>query len=521
MRGATAQVQARAALYLRQMTPVEVTACEEVSLPLPQSGPQTDACESDAQIVFYGGHAGGGKTWWLQREALRHYANPLHRAALLRRTSKQARKPGSIWDSSTQMYQPFGARSRENSLDHLFNSGATISIGGCEHNKNRFDYDGSQFSFIGFDQVEGFTEIMFWYIALSRARTMSGIPTRIGATANPVHPKEETGGWLAVLLMRGGWIDEDTGYAIGEMSGCVKWFYRDRGDVHFFDTSDGAREQFFDKAARGVNPISMTFIEAKLADNKILEEADPRYRGNLEGLPWIDRKRLIGGNWKVSSAGGGIFRRKWVRILKRDPAVDDKEFYKGYRVRAWDFASTDESEGHAKDRTTSIIAGRAAKSGRIIFQDPTAGQLSPGRVKQAITETMLQDGSGITIRIPQDPGSAGKSQVADLLSHLRSAAADADMSPPRVVAVRPTGSKTARGIPFARAAEPASMDESGEVKMYGNVDVVDGPGVEEWLEELHHFDGSKYGVDDFWDCTADAYNETVPDHDAWIEPMVV
>ena len=45
------------------------------------------------------------------------------------------------------------------------------------------------------------------------------------------------------------------------------------------------------------------------------------------------------------------------------------------------------------------------------------------------------------------------------------------------------------------------------------VDAVRGDELEDWLEELHHFDGSEGGVDDFWDATADAYDQLVNETD--------
>lgn len=513
--GASAAEQARAALALLELPePKTKRVADEIGLPEPQPGPQTVASESTAQIIFYGGHAGGGKTWWLLREALRNHYNPLHRALLLRRTLKQAKKPGSIWEESVGMYRPYGANSRTGDTDHHFPNGSSVTIAGCEHDRNRFDFDGSQLGFIGFDQVEQFTEMMFWYIALSRSRTMSGEPTRIGATANPVNVKHKTGGWLPRMLMRGGWVDPDTGYAVPEMSGVVKWFYRDRGEIHFFDSKAAARKAFPDKAAKGVDPKSMTFIEAKLEDNQILEKADPGYRDNLEALPWIERQRLLGGNWKISTAGGGIVRREWIRALPRDPASVspgqpvDESFYTA-TVRSWDLAGTDAEEGHAKDRTAGVKMGRAADSGRFVVRDTVAVQWSPRKVRDLIGQTMLEDGPGVVITLPQDPGQAGKAQVQDLIAFLRRLSAQHKRRPPRIVAIRPTGSKLARGLPFARAAEPAKMDADGEIDIYGAVDVVNGDQVDDWLGELHHFDGSDSAADDFWDATADAYSQVI------------
>lgn len=513
--GASAAEQARAALALLELPESEsLRVAEELDLPEPQPGPQTVASESDAQIIFYGGHAGGGKTWWLQREGFRHHRNPLYRSLLLRRTVKQALKPGALCDGATEMYRPYGARSTQRGLSHEFPSGATATISGCEHDKNRFDFDGSQLGFIGFDQVEQFEETMFWYIALSRSRSMAGIPTRVGATANPVNPKDRVGGWLSLMLMQGGWIDASTGYAKPEMSGVVRWFYRDRGELHFFASKREARRAFPDKASRGVDPKSMTFVEARLEDNVFLEQADPDYRNNLEALPWIERQRLLAGNWKVSTAGGGIIKREWIRRLARDPSsVSEGQppdpAYWSAQVRAWDLAATAANEAHAKDRTAGVKMGRAVASGRFVIRDAIARQLSPRGVRELVSDTMLDDGPEVAIRLPQDPGQAGKDQIRSLIAHLRRVSAENGRRPPKIVAVRPTGSKLSRGMGFARDCEPARMDADGEVEIYGSVDVVAGDQVDELLDELHHYDGSDGSADDFWDASADAHAQLI------------
>ncbi len=63
-----------------------------------------------------------------------------------------------------------------------FPSGGNVTIDGCHHEKSKHDYDGAQPSRIFFDQVEQFTESMFWYIALSRSRSKMGGSTSVLAS---------------------------------------------------------------------------------------------------------------------------------------------------------------------------------------------------------------------------------------------------------------------------------------------------------------------------------------------------
>ena len=500
-------VAALALLDLPDERPVDPQV--EKDLPLPQPGSQTDFANATADIVWYGGHAGPGKTWALLREPLRYHGNPLHRAVLLRRTLVQAKKPGSLWDESIGMYRAYGSRWRESpNLDHTFPSGARVVIGAIEHSKNRFDWDGTQAAAWLFDQLEGFEELMFWYVALSRSRSLSGIKPYIRATLNPVPPTDKVGGWCARLLMLGGWVDGKTGDAVPEMSGVVRYFFRDRGgDLRFYDTEREALEAHPEKASRGVRPLSFTFIEGKLEDNVILEKANPGYRDGLEALPWIERRRLLEGNWLVSSAGGGVIRRDWIPKLPYDPAMSSagqppqRDFYR-CQTRAYDFAYT----AGGGDRTASIICGREKQSGRYVFRDPHAWQESWGTTKQRVADQMLIDGPKVKIRLPQDPA-AGKGLVEGLVRFLRRFAAENGRKAPRIAVVIPTRSKEHRGLDLAAEAEPPRTGADGVVSIHGNVAIVDGENVDDCLGELHHFDGSKNCAADYWDCAADAYNQ--------------
>ena len=49
---------------------------------------------------------------------------------------------------------------------------------------------------------------------------------------------------------------------------------------------------------------SLTFIPARLDDNKVLTRADPQYRAILMSLPEVERERLLAGNWDVQVKRG-------------------------------------------------------------------------------------------------------------------------------------------------------------------------------------------------------------------------
>src|ERR1700693_2160097 len=66
----------------------------------PQPGPQTEFLSSPADIVIYGGCAGGGKSYGLMIEPLRHVCNSNFGAVIFRRTLGDVKKQGSLLDTS-------------------------------------------------------------------------------------------------------------------------------------------------------------------------------------------------------------------------------------------------------------------------------------------------------------------------------------------------------------------------------------------------------------------------------------
>lgn len=66
----------------------------------PQAGPQTMFMASEADIIVYGGAAGGGKTYALLLEALRHKDVKGFGAVIFRRNYNQITAEGGLWDAS-------------------------------------------------------------------------------------------------------------------------------------------------------------------------------------------------------------------------------------------------------------------------------------------------------------------------------------------------------------------------------------------------------------------------------------
>ncbi len=63
-----------------------------------------------------------------------------------------------------------------------------------EHEKNCYDWQGTEIAYLGFDELTHFTEKQFYYL-LSRNRSVSGVKPYVRATCNP-----DADSWVAKLI---------------------------------------------------------------------------------------------------------------------------------------------------------------------------------------------------------------------------------------------------------------------------------------------------------------------------------
>lgn len=437
---------------------------------IPQAGPQTTFLSSAADIAIYGGAAGGGKTWALLMEPLRHVHNPGFGAVTFRRSTVQIRNEGGLWDESAVLYPQMGAEPKEHVLTWAFPSGASCSFAHLEHDKTRFNWQGSQIPLINFDELTHFTPTQFWYM-VSRNRSMCGVRPYIRATCNP-----DADSWVADLIAW--WIDQDSGQAIPERAGKLRWFVRVGEDLRWADDpAELAQYTMLNEHGEQV-PIpakSLTFIPAKLTDNKALMAADPGYMASLLALPMVERERLLGGNWKIRPAAGLYFQRSWCRVVDAVPSGT-------VWGRGWDLAATAPSpQNPDPDFLAAVLIGRTP-DGRYIVADCRTDRTTPAGMERFILNTASADGYAVEISLPQDPGSAGKVQVANLAKML---------SGYIVRSSTETGDKVTRFGPFSAQAEA------------GNVDVLRGPWNDGWFANLEGFPVAKH--DDEADATSRAF----------------
>ena len=446
----------------------------------PQPGPQTAFMATPANVCIYGGAAGGGKSFGLLMSALRYKNVPGFGCTIFRRNFNQIFSQGGLWDESMKIYQgirgadPKFARGQWWFRNQNGDIVSKVTFAHIERDEDVHKWQGSQICEIGFDELTHFSEKTFFYM-LSRNRSTCGVEPFIRATCNP-----DADSWVAKFIEW--WIDPDTGYPIPERSGKLRWFVRRDEILYWANTKQELWKQFDLKTPEEkAEPRSVTFIMSKLEDNQKLLKVNPGYMANLKAMSVIERERLLHGNWKIKAAAGLFFKRSQVGDYLSFVPDDVIEW-----VRCWDLAATEKTENGDPAFTSGVLMGKR-KNGRYIVADVVNKQMSASDVRQTIKHTAQQDIAKykrVKIRLPKDPGQAGKEQAESYIKFLAGF---------NVVTVAETGSKEARAEPMAAQWQA------------GNFDVLTGAWNEEYLQQLENFPDSKFK--DMVDASANAFTE--------------
>lgn len=445
----------------------------------PQPGPQEAFLSSSADVVFFGGAAGGGKTFALLMEPLRHVTTePGFGAVIFRRKTTQISMEGGLWDESKNLYAHPSLRGypREHRLDWTFAPyDNSVKFAHMEHEKNRLDYLGAQIPLICFDQVETFTRKQFFYM-FSRNRSTCDVRPYIRATYNPVPDDDIVGGWIHEFV---GWYLDDNGqYPDPEKTGTVRWFVNMSNTLHWYDSADAARDEWPD-----VEPMSFTFIPASVFDNRILLERDPGYVARLQALDNIEQARLLHGDHKIRPEAGKVFNRDWFPVIDAAPPSIVQT------LRFWDFAATEKKR--AKGAATAGVKMGITRDKRIIILDVIEEFWGSAEIDAKVMSVAQQDGKPVSVFWEEEGGSSGKRSSATLGQKLTGY---------KVKAVRPTGDKLERSRPLAAQAK------------LGNVLLVRGDWNDRFLSHMHNIPDGRF---DIHDAAAGAYNALANDRRPW------
>jgi predicted phage terminase large subunit-like protein len=431
-----------------------------------------------ADVSIYGGAAGGGKTYGLLLEPLRHLANPNFRCVFFRRTYSQITMEGGLWDEAQELYSAIeGTELTQSPPTITLPAGGRIAFRHLQHEKDRLAYQGAQIPLIAFDELTHFSASQFFYLLSRNRSAKAGFKPYIRATTNP-----DPDSWVKDFISW--WIDENTGLPIPERAGKIRYFVRRDDEIVW-----GSREELLEKYPTSV-PKSVSFIPARLEDNRILVENDPSYRSNLEAQDRVTKERLLEGNWLVRRSAGTFFKRDDLPIYS--PEQHEIESV----CRFWDMASTKPSPSNPDPDYLAglLLAKLRHEKYRYCILDIERHRVGPGQVEAVMARTAKTDAAiypDLIIRSEQQPGSAGKDQVHHLASGI--------FEGYDYEGVRPTGAKE------IRATSASSVAQQGKLATR------DAPWTEAFIEEAEAFPEGRH--DDMVDALSGAYAALAEDTD--------
>lgn len=346
---------------------------------------------------------GSGKTYCLLLDPLRDIKNPDFGGVIFRRTTPQIRNQGGLWDTSMNIYIHAKGKPKESSLEWDFESGASIKFAHLEYEKNKFDWQGSQIPFLGFDELTHFTKSMFFYM-LSRNRSTSGIKPYVRCTCNP-----DPESWVAKFIEW--WIDQETGFPIPERDAVIRYFIMYGDDYIWGDTKEEVIEKswsFLEPLVEksGVDPKefvkSVTFVSGSIYQNKALLDVNPAYLGNLLSQDEETRAQLLDGNWKVILSDNdiyeyydflGLFENKYEvdktgKYITADIAMEGSNklvlgYWEGNSLE--DIEIVDKSDGkEVIDKLVNLATLYKVPNNKIVYDADGVGSYVGGYIKGAI-----------------------------------------------------------------------------------------------------------------------------------------
>ena len=313
--------------------------------PLP--GPQLMAYVSDADVIGYGGAAGGGKTDLACGKALTQHQKVL----ILRREATQLR---GIIDRLTEL---FGGRNGFNGQEKVWRlPGRQIELGSTPALNDWNKYQGRPHDLLVFDEAANFLELQVraligWLRSVDPNQKCQAL-----LTFNP--PTTSEGRWIVSFFAP--WLDRhferpakpgEVRYAaMVPAHGGFKEAWVERPDA--FVLSGGKRVYDFDAgdfvAQEIVRPKSRTFIPSRVSDNPYLMGTD--YMLTLQSLPEPLRSQMLYGDFQA-----GMEDDPWQVIPTAWVEAAQARWVKPAQLPAMVSMGVDVARG-GKDRT--IIARR-------------------------------------------------------------------------------------------------------------------------------------------------------------------
>lgn len=278
----------------------------ELPVWVPLVGPQSDALENMADITFYGGAAGGGKSDLLLGAALTEHTNSIiYRRQATQLIGIQERLLGEILKS----------RQGWNGQDDILKmADRRIEFGSCNNLGDEIKFQGRPHDLIGFDEITHFLESQFRFLIGWLRTTIPGQRCRVICAGNP--PTDETGRWVVTYWAP--WLDDKHPNPAKP------------GEIRWYTTVDGKDMEVesgrpFKLNGRMVQPISRTFISSRVTDNPFLMATG--YEATLQALPEPLRSQMLNADFKagVEDSVWQVFPTAWIDAAMARWTPDGKQ----------------------------------------------------------------------------------------------------------------------------------------------------------------------------------------------------
>jgi hypothetical protein len=268
--------------------------------PLP--GPQTEAYYSPADILFYGGAAGGGKS-----DLVLGLAHQQHRRSIIFR--REFMQLQGLEDRAREIYANYGGFNSQKHVwrlhyDHI---SRVIEFGACQRPGDEQGYQGRPHDLKAFDELTHFTQGQFRYLIGWTRSPHPGQRSRVVCTGNP--PTSADGDW--VIEEFAPWLDDR--FAKPKKPGELMWATTDPATrrLLWLETGDPIKI-----GGELVVPKSRTFIPAKVDDNPYYMSTG--YKSTLQALPEPLRSKMLSGDFKAGREDDPfqVIPTLWVEIAQ-------------------------------------------------------------------------------------------------------------------------------------------------------------------------------------------------------------
>ncbi len=248
---------------------------------VPQDGPQRDAYESLADIVFYGGAAGGGKTDLLLGVALTTQQHSI----VFRREAVQ------LTGIEERMTKILGTRKGYNSQDGVWRlpGNKVMELGSVKEPGDWIKYQGRPHDAKLFDEICHFTESQFRTLIGWLRTDNPDVRQRVICAGNP--PTDADGEWVKRFWAP--WLEPT--HPNPAQPGELRWYVtNEKGEDQAVNGPDPVMV-----GGDMVQPKSRTFIPSRVDDNIFLLTTG--YKTTLQALPEPLRSQMLKGDFQAGA----------------------------------------------------------------------------------------------------------------------------------------------------------------------------------------------------------------------------